>query len=453
MFSIKACNIYEKLRGSVRVKDVLFNYEIVGYYSGSIRGNKPYGWGELYILNNAYCSQTRLVGEFLSGLAFKGKIFIHKSKKPSSELALAKSVEDSKFLKLQNWTTLIYEGDFFEFNKDGEPSGVGKLNFIKRNSTESFKYIGEIIEGTMHGKGKLERKDGTTFDGIWEEGVRGSGIIRFKNGDIYHGDWKYGVFHGSGSFTTKNEKFIGTWSEGCFLSGEKTDIYGVIYKGTWDQQGNINKGKIIWPNGDVYQGKIKKLQMHGQGILKQANGVVLEGIWYEGGYVKGSKIESEGSVNEGVWIRKIHSEKRSPMTNFIAIDLVKLFKTKDELYSVSNFYKSIGVPIPTSKEAVPFLLDQTYEGVLRYMKFHKGVSKIWINPDNGFVIAYEDKEGYSFSQNFNDHLVNIESLEISEEQLSFPTVDMDIDSILDKISKYGIDSLTEHEKMFLEQSK
>lgn len=66
MFSIDTCTIFESLRGNVRSKNVLFNSETIGYYSVSIGGNTPYGWGELYTPNNAFCSQVRLVGEFLS---------------------------------------------------------------------------------------------------------------------------------------------------------------------------------------------------------------------------------------------------------------------------------------------------------------------------------------------------------------------------------------------------
>jgi hypothetical protein len=138
------------------------------------------------------------------------------------------------------------------------------------------------------------------------------------------------------------------------------------------------------------------------------------------------------------------------MTNLIVIDLTKLITYNDELYRVTNYYKSIGVPVPTSKEATPFFLENSsYEEILWYMNRCEQVNKIWINPDNGFVIAYEDKKGYAFSENFINHLNEIEPLEVKEEDISY-IGEMDIDSILDKISKSGIESLTKEEKNYLD---
>lgn len=144
------------------------------------------------------------------------------------------------------------------------------------------------------------------------------------------------------------------------------------------------------------------------------------------------------------------------MTNFIVIDLNKLFKLGYEEYLVTNYYKSIGVPIPTESDSVPFLETENYESVLVFMRTCRRVSKIWVNPDNGFIIAYEDRKGYCFSEKFTNHLVNIESSEISEEIINSTeeytdnTIEMSTDSILDKISKYGIDSLTKEEKSYLD---
>jgi hypothetical protein len=137
------------------------------------------------------------------------------------------------------------------------------------------------------------------------------------------------------------------------------------------------------------------------------------------------------------------------MTNLILIDLSKLVKTHNELYRITNYYRSIGVPIPTSKEATPIYVEgESYETILWFMRT-KQVIKIWVNPDNGFIIAYEDNKGYSFSENFTNHLTSIEPIDINEDILN-QSVDIDTDSILDKISKYGIASLTKEEKDFLD---
>jgi hypothetical protein len=140
------------------------------------------------------------------------------------------------------------------------------------------------------------------------------------------------------------------------------------------------------------------------------------------------------------------------MTDFIVIDLGFLLKNRNYKNSIRSVYRYLNIPIPSEKEAVPiYLEDKTYEYLLYFMWSSKHVSKIWVNPSNGFVIAYEDHNGYSFSEHFNNHLVNIESVEISDQILDefndFP--EMDTDSILDKISKYGINSLTREELLYL----
>lgn len=142
------------------------------------------------------------------------------------------------------------------------------------------------------------------------------------------------------------------------------------------------------------------------------------------------------------------------MTNFIVIDLKDLFKG-GYLGRVTKLYNSLNIPIPESSEATPFFIEgETYEFLLYFMKCCRSVSRIWVNPSNGFIIAYEDESGYNFSQNFNNHLVNIEPVKISEEVLEsaedFDIEEMSTDSILDKISKYGIDSLTKEEKSYLD---
>jgi hypothetical protein len=449
-FVIKSCNIFEKLRGRVEGKELLLNNKTVGYYTGSIQNNIPYGWGELFIYNNTYHSNTRLIGVFSSGLSFNGKIIIQKPNKLITDPINKKPDLEDKLLKIENWTNLIYQGEFIRFNRDGEPTGKGKLNFIKRKSLAGFKYDGEFVEGKMHGSGVLERKDGTVFDGIWIAGVFGKGFIRFVNDDIYQGEWEYGLFHGQGTFITKNEEYNGKWGKGCFISGRKTDSFGVIYEGVWNKEGKINEGEITFLNGDFYKGEIQNLKMHGQGVLFQKNGVVLEGIWFEGRYVQGRKNDVDGTIKDGTWIRKFESVNKFSMTNFVVIDLGKLVKQRDDLFRVINYFKSVGVPIPTSNEATPFFVgNESYVGILWFMINEKNISKIWINPDNGFIIAYEDDKSHAFSEYFIEHLVNLEPLEIPEDLFISDFDELDVDSILDKISKYGIKSLTDREKKIL----
>ncbi len=151
------------------------------------------------------------------------------------------------------------------------------------------------------------------------------------------------------------------------------------------------------------------------------------------------------------------------MTNFILIDLTKIV-TNDVFTNentVANYYNSIGVPIPSDINSSP-LKDVEGEGEAFNYLFHicalkryLNTNKIWVNPVNGFIIAYEDNEGYKFSEKFVDHLLSIQIQPVDNYNLSsviLPTYELTIDSILDKISISGIESLTNEELSFLESN-
>ena len=77
-----------------------------------------------------------------------------------------------------------------------------------------------------------------------------------------------------------------------------------------------------------------------------------------------------------------------------------------------------------------------------------GVSKIWIDTENGSIIAYSTKEfkdNIFMTEIFMTSLDKIKPVEIIKQ----PKV-LSIDIVLDKITKYGVDSLNENEKRFLE---
>ncbi len=147
------------------------------------------------------------------------------------------------------------------------------------------------------------------------------------------------------------------------------------------------------------------------------------------------------------------------MTNFILIDLTKIvtndLHTNQE--TVANYYRSIGVPIPDDVNSSP-LKDKDGE-TFNYLfhicalKRYLNTDKIWVNPSNGFIIAYEDNEGYKFSEKFVDHLLSIQIQPVDDLSNIIPHKgELTIDSILDKISLSGIKSLTNEELLFLESN-
>lgn len=77
-----------------------------------------------------------------------------------------------------------------------------------------------------------------------------------------------------------------------------------------------------------------------------------------------------------------------------------------------------------------------------------GFAKIFIYQESGRVIAFttkKDKDAIQYTTYFNELLTSITPIELSK-----APIEMSVDTILDKISKYGVDSLTTNEKKFLD---
>jgi hypothetical protein len=80
-----------------------------------------------------------------------------------------------------------------------------------------------------------------------------------------------------------------------------------------------------------------------------------------------------------------------------------------------------------------------------------GYTKVFLDLVNKKVFAFvhkSNKKEILFVSDFTERLKNMKSIDINRE-----TKDLSIDSILDKISEMGIDSLNKHEKIFLENMK
>jgi hypothetical protein len=115
--------------------------------------------------------------------------------------------------------------------------------------------------------------------------------------------------------------------------------------------------------------------------------------------------------------------------NIVCFDLTKFTKGGD----IEKMCEDNGIPI--TEKIDPYVIWALKEDL----------NKIYYDPTVDEYVIFEDIDG------------NIHYLDYFEEQLkSFPTLDFkkyfDIDQILDKINKLGIESLSKEEKDFLENS-
>lgn len=103
-------------------------------------------------------------------------------------------------------------------------------------------YVGQVLNGKRHGKGKFNWSNGKVYEGDWlDDKLTGKGKYTWPEGDIYEGDW---------------------------LDGKRT-----------------GKGKYTWPNGNIYEGDFMTGKLTGTGTLTYADGRIESGQWKDGKFL------------------------------------------------------------------------------------------------------------------------------------------------------------------------
>lgn len=94
--------------------------------------------------------------------------------------------------------------------KEGRCQSEDCLVTIAAGNKE-VKYIGQLKDNDLHGKGTLTWPDGNEYSGDWLKGKRhGKGKFTWKNGTEYNGDWQDDKSTGKGTFiwVDRDEKNI-----------------------------------------------------------------------------------------------------------------------------------------------------------------------------------------------------------------------------------------------------
>lgn len=155
-------------------------------------------------------------------------------------------------------------------------------------------------------------------------------------------------------------------------------------------------------------------------------------------------------------------------TNLVVIELtneeaVPYFSSADD---ISNFLTKMNVNVPRidDKDAFPtcneiydyYPLARKLWDASAYATVTNAVWwRVWINPENGYVIAYQDYEGKKFTDNFIRYIENVPSLDTGDlpcnlgRDIVRNTTHLSLDSILEKIFTQGLEALTMEEVNFL----
>lgn len=186
-----------------------------------------------------------------------------------------------------------YEGGFDK----GLQSGHGEWH-----GGDGSTYVGEFREGLFDGRGRLQFADGSVYDGQFKQGeFNGEG--RLTQGETtYSGGFRKGHYDGLGSLELPD----GTRHQGWFVNGEasgegaRQDSLGNQYSGQF-KKGVLNgKGTFRDDAGDHYSGEFVDDQFDGKGRFQNISGDVWLGSFKEGSLDgPGEFIGSDGSRYQG----------------------------------------------------------------------------------------------------------------------------------------------------------
>lgn len=212
---------------------------------------------------------------------YKPSILIKKPEpeKPKPKKPEVKSESNKPKRVFEQWGT---SGEYIGYVVDGKRHGRGKMMY-----TTGDIYDGEWHEDKRHGQGKMRYTDGTYYDGEWKNNLKDGKAKRYRyaNGNIYTGNIKKGKAHGNGTM-----KYVD----------------GSIYEGMWKENKKHGQGKLQYANGNIYIGQFQNDKCHGKGTIKYKDGREFNGIWEN---------------NEIVNPKEFSPDDKSPIGSFI----IKLF--------------------------------------------------------------------------------------------------------------------------------
>ncbi|TBV08987.1 C13 family peptidase [Phytopseudomonas dryadis] len=190
---------------------------------------------------------------------------------------------------------------------------------------DGSRYRGEVVDGLLQGRGRLDHADGSWFSGTFKDGQRdGQGEWRGANGEHYVGGFADGSFSGEGTLSQAGQVYRGEFRKGRFHGlgqleqadgssfhgrfvrglpdgqGVREDEYGNQLSGTFVAGQLKGAGSYRNSDGDLYDGELQGSLFHGKGRFQSAAGDVWSGTFVGGALTgQGQFHGSDGSHYRG----------------------------------------------------------------------------------------------------------------------------------------------------------
>ncbi|XP_052061457.1 MORN repeat-containing protein 1-like isoform X3 [Mytilus californianus] len=192
--------------------------------------------------------------------------------------------------------------------------GTGHGVYVFEN--QYFRYEGEWVKGKKHGFGKLLLKDGTYYEGQFNQGeitgtgfkffsetkckykgqfvkgeMHGRGIMEFPDSSEYEGNFVHNRKNGYGIMRTPLTQYDGGYQSNM-RHGEGRMVYapmrfdktsnGDRYEGYWVADKRHGPGVLHCADGSIFDGNFDNDEFHGHGLYRHISGVIYDGMWLKG---------------------------------------------------------------------------------------------------------------------------------------------------------------------------
>jgi len=186
-------------------------------------------------------------------------------------------------------------------------------------TVDGGRYFGPLVDGKLHGRGRVEWENGTVYEGEFAKGLMsGKGRMRYATGSSYEGEWREGMMSGVGRLEVpEREVYEGQFRLNRYWGqGELRYRDGRIYRGEF-VRGELNgKGRLENPDGSGYDGEFRNWQFHGRGRFTDGRGDVLEGKFVDGQLEGPGKASGKRGTYEGEFKNwRFHGKGRLALAN------------------------------------------------------------------------------------------------------------------------------------------
>ena len=274
-----------------------------------------------------YPSGSKYVGQFVDGKHHGGGTLFYADgsryqgawKNGKMEGSGAETLPDGTLRKgtWKNGRLVSHQSEQLEAKGNGPVQQMGCISGDCLNGKGYYMfatgavYIGEFLNGEIHGYGTCYYPNGTIYKGYWAHRFPdGQGTKTYEDGSKRIGFWKkgqpvdeFGNFVDDQKDIVLMEKEDPTIQTGCLLgncmNGNGTYAYvdGSRYEGQFLNEKPHHQGVFSYASGDRYEGELAEGLPHGLGKMVHHNGEVSEGLWQEGNYQGPAEQFAESNKN------------------------------------------------------------------------------------------------------------------------------------------------------------